>query len=76
MADEWKGWKGTKSWVSVENDFELKATNKGTNAVILAFCLKKNVEEDDDWEFKGNLKIDLGALDKIAKDIASLYQNP
>ncbi|WP_395689252.1 DUF6228 family protein [Caenimonas koreensis] len=26
IAAEWKGWKGVKSWSTLENEFELKAT--------------------------------------------------
>lgn len=76
MANEWKGWEGSKSWASIENDFELEATNNGTNSVDLFFSLRKNIGADDDWEFKGKIKVELGALDKVAEDIETLFQNP
>lgn len=76
IASEWQGWAGIKTWASIESDFELEATNNGTNSVDLVFNLRKNDGADDDWTFKGRIKIELGALDKIAEDVERLYQNP
>ena len=76
MANDWKGWQGSKSWASIESDFELEATNDGTSSVELSFSLRKNVGADDDWEFKGKIKLELGTLDNIANEVAKLYQKP
>ena len=74
MANEWKGWAGIKTWSSIEGDFELEATNNSINSIDLVFNLRKNVGDDDDCIFKGKIKIELSALDKIAEDIEKLYQ--
>ena len=66
----------TKTWASIESDFELEATNNGTNSVDLVFNLRKNLGADDDWALKGRTKIELDVLDKIAGEIERLYQNP
>ena len=76
MASDWKGWTGIKTWASIESDFELEATNNGTNSVDLVFNLRKNLGADDDWALKGRTKIELDVLDKIAGEIERLYQNP
>ena len=39
MANEWQGWKGEKSWGSLEGEFDLKATSDSTGHITLVASL-------------------------------------
>ena len=66
LADNWKGWTGTKQWESLESTLRFEATSDRTGHVML------NVQLDEgtpyDWRLKVNLIIESGQLDKISSD--------
>jgi len=69
IAANWKGWKGEKIWASIEDDFVVKATSDSTGHI----CLEITMKSDCNWRFQGEIWIDAGDTEDIAKKSTSFY---
>jgi len=61
MARDWKGWKGSKDWRSLEGEMELKASADGLGHVRLEVSLGPNADPDD-WRARAVIQLDAGSL--------------
>ena len=75
MADDWRGWKGPRSWGTLENEFELTATSDRLGHVRLEFVLRKP-HTGFQWELRGALELEAGQLDRIAQDVQLAWNAP
>lgn len=73
LSDHWKGWEGAKKWESVEKDFILSATHNRLGIVEVQVQLEKELNNNERWEFKGIVEIELGSLDDVVKKIETLF---
>ena len=68
MAKEWRGWKGEKFWSTTDSEVTLKFTHDRVSR------LRVDVEVKDsraaNWKVTGELALELGNLERIAKDVA------
>jgi hypothetical protein len=64
LAENWRGWKGTRSWHSLEGDLHLSATSDRLGHVALEVCLEKDAPFQ--WRVHGKMSLDAGQLDRIA----------
>jgi hypothetical protein len=75
IADDWKGWKGSKSWSTLESELELAATSDSLGHVRLEFVLRKP-HNGFQWELRGALELEAGQLDRIAQDVRLAWNAP
>jgi hypothetical protein len=64
LAENWRGWKGTRCWRSLEGDLELSATSDRLGHVALDVRLEEGAPFQ--WRVHGNISLDAGQLDRIA----------
>jgi hypothetical protein len=64
LAENWRGWKGPRSWHSLEGDLHLSATSDRLGHVALEVCLEKDAPFQ--WRVHGKMSLDAGQLDRIA----------
>ena len=64
LAENWRGWEGTRSWQSLEGDLELSATSYRLGHVALEVRLEEGAPFQ--WRVHGKLSLDAGQLDRIA----------
>ncbi|MCX6132041.1 MAG: DUF6228 family protein [Proteobacteria bacterium] len=69
MANNWKGWSGVKAWKSIEGDLKFDAAHDNLGHIKLKISLIRNQGEEDESKFVGNLKIELGSLERLAADV-------
>ncbi|MBD1538252.1 hypothetical protein HC749_08715 [Arthrobacter sp. S13_S34] len=71
LAENWRGWSGTKDYESLENDFLLDAVHTGSH-VELHFTLQ-DPEFHDAWTVGGKLTLDSGEeLTRVSEDLTEL----
>ncbi|NEQ48099.1 MAG: hypothetical protein F6K00_33025 [Leptolyngbya sp. SIOISBB] len=72
MAENWKGWEGTKIWDAIEGDFSLSCTSDKLGHVTLRVKL---VERDTPelWSAEFNVEVEAGQLEKISNDMRLLF---
>src|SRR6266576_1471473 len=68
MAKEWRGWKGEKVWYSTDKEVTLTFTHDRISRVRVEVELKDSPAAN--WNVKGEVDLELGNLDRIAKDIS------
>ena len=64
LAENWRGWEGTRSWQSLEGDLELSATSDRLGHVALEVRLEEGAPFP--WRVHGKLSLDAGQLHRIA----------
>ncbi len=64
LADDWRGWEGTRSWRSLEGDLELSATSDRLGHVALEVRLDEGAPYQ--WRMHGTIALEAGQLDSIA----------
>ncbi len=71
LAENWRGWSGTKAYESFEHDFLLSAVHTGSH-VELRFTLQ-DPEFHDAWTVGGKLTLDPGEeLTRVSEDLTEL----
>jgi hypothetical protein len=60
MANEWRGWKGSKVWESLEGELALAATHDGLGTIMLKVRLAHLGSDFSDWEARAALELDAG----------------
>ena len=73
MSDEWRGWSGSKSWVSLERDLRLTASHDSLGHVFLRVELSRDSGAPDPWKVDAGLTLEAGALERIAEDAEALF---
>ncbi|MGH9814311.1 MAG: DUF6228 family protein [Candidatus Acidiferrales bacterium] len=68
LAEEWRGWTGSKVWKSHEQDLELAATSDGKGHISLKVTLNRGSASASGWQAQTTLVIEAGQLDRIASD--------
>jgi len=69
MADEWQGWKGSKSWKDLEDRVSLSGTTDSTGHVSLTVDL---AGQDYETRLRVVLEYEAGQLDAMASSVAGL----
>ena len=64
LAENWRGWEGTRSWQSLEGDLELSATSDRLGHVALEVRLEEGAPFQ--WRVHGKISLDAGQLDRMA----------
>ena len=72
MSKEWRGWKGEKIWRTTDAAVTLAFTHDGVGHVRVNAVVKD--DQPSVWEVRGQLAIELGALDRIARDMAQYFR--
>jgi len=74
LADDWKGWHGTRAWHALEDEMIIEASHGG-RFVELQFTLRRENDESDDWELRLPILLAPGeSLTRAAADIKSLFR--
>ena len=68
MAQQWRGWKGEKVWFTTDHEVTLTFRHDRVSRVRVDVDVKDSPAAN--WEVKGELALELGALDRIANRIA------
>jgi Family of unknown function (DUF6228) len=61
IANEWRGWHGSKEWSSLEGELSLSATHDGVGTITLQVRLAHLGFDAWDWEARAALALDAGA---------------
>jgi len=64
LAENWRGWEGTRSWRSLEGDLELSATSDRLGHVALEVRLMEGAPFQ--WRVQGKISLEAGQLGRIA----------
>src|SRR5215208_2323956 len=64
LAENWRGWEGTRSWQSLEGDLELSATSDRVGHVTLEVRLDRGAPFQ--WRVYGIISLEAGLLDSFA----------
>jgi hypothetical protein len=67
LAADWRGWAGERTWGG--GDITLTATHDGLGHVTLIVELE---EKYDHWRARGELTLEAGRLDQVARDAMQL----
>jgi hypothetical protein len=71
LAENWRGWSGTRTYESLEHDFLLEAVHTGSH-VELSFTLQ-DPEFHGSWSVRGRLTLDAGEeLTRVSADLKEL----
>ncbi len=71
LADEWRGWLGTKVWESPENDLTINATSDAGRHARLRFVVRNGPLYD--WTASVDVEVDAGEeMAGIARDVELL----
>jgi hypothetical protein len=73
MADEWRGWTGTKEWASVEGEFSVagKCDHLGHVAVQLRL---RSVDGPEPWSLDTVIRLEVGQLDQLADSACCFFR--
>ena len=69
MADEWQGWKGSKSWKDLEDRVSFSGATDSTGHVSITVDL---VGQDYETRLRAVLEYEAGQLEEMASSVAKL----
>ena len=70
LERRWRGWRGTKTWISLEGDLAFTATHSGSH---VNFSMR--VESHSDWKLQVELSIGAGEdLSAARAEVARLFE--
>jgi hypothetical protein len=72
-AAEWRGWRGCKSWESLEGELRLELTTDRLGHVTLAVRIRSDPGGADPWQLDAELSLDSGQLERIAGEADRLW---
>lgn len=72
IASEWRGWKGERTWESIEHDLRLAVSCSSTGHVTILVFLRNYGE--DDWRLQVPIATDAGQLENIARQVAAFFR--
>ena len=70
LAENWRGWSGTKEWRGMEGGLRLSCTHDKVGHVTLGISLSSN--SGSGWETRVDVPVDPGQLDHIASEVRHL----
>jgi hypothetical protein len=74
LAASWKGWDGTKEYVSLEKDLSLSSRHDGYGHVRTEVTLNKQDGSSDEWSCTGWVTTEPGAqMDEAAATAGELF---
>lgn len=73
LAADWRGWRDTRSWSSLEGDVELSATHNGRGTISVRTYLRTEAAAHHRWNCCSELLLDAGALDRVAREARLLH---
>ena len=74
LAASWKGWDGTKRYVSLEKDLSLSSQRDGYGHVRTEVMLNKQDGSSDEWNCTGWVTTEPGAqMDEVAATAGELF---
>jgi len=73
LAMHWRGWKGTKTWSTLECELELTASSDSVGHVKLAFSINQGFSGGN-WRLQGELELEAGALESLAKEAQNVWR--
>lgn len=73
LERNWRGWRGTKTWKSIEGDLTLSAQHVSGRMQLRVTIERPRLDPGNDgWKAVGDMTIDLGEeLSQVARDIAA-----
>jgi hypothetical protein len=73
LAVEYRGWKGVKTWSSLESEITLEAVSDRTGHVFLTVALQRDAERT--WTAEALLVLEAGQLDSLARKARTFEQS-
>ncbi len=64
LAENWRGWEGTKDWSDFENTISIHAQHDGLGHVTLMFEMRQSLY--DGWKVVAPLPLEAGSLQRVA----------
>lgn len=73
LEAHWRGWRGSKTWQSMEGDLALDARHVDGHLKLHVIIRRERFDPaNDGWTVEGDLVIDLGEqLSQISRDVAA-----
>ncbi len=65
LAENWKGWTGSKDWSSLEGELSLACTSDRTGHVTIDVEFRHFVSPGP-WKVRGELEVDAGQLEAVS----------
>ena len=65
MAENWKGWKGDKTWISAEGNFQLVCSSDRLGHIAIEVELSQH-RSSEPWFSRFTLMTEAGQLEKLA----------
>lgn len=74
LASHWRGWKGEKSWASLEGQLSFRATCDSLGHIQLRVRLRDDFGRAE-WTVEGTLELEAGQLEALARDAQPLRRS-
>ncbi|WP_430387769.1 DUF6228 family protein [Dyella sp. 20L07] len=68
-------WKGTKSWVTIEGEFQISARCTAGGAVTFTAALSGLPGSDEQWSVSAGISSELGQLPALAQAARLFFEN-
>lgn len=72
MAREWRGWKGEKEWVDLDDNLRLTATTDLTGHTSL-HVIMRDYSCSTDWRLQATLILEAGQLAEMARAMKKIF---
>ena len=79
LADEWRGWPGSRRWRALEHQMSLAAAHDGRGHVSLEVTLRRQRRPyaEDAWSARSVVIVEAGEeMTALARDVKSLFAQP
>ncbi len=73
LALSWKGWTGTKVWVAMEGELELKANCDSVGHVIVTVSIPAYASARK-WSSQAYVPIEAGQLERVAREAKLFFE--
>jgi uncharacterized protein DUF6228 len=73
LADNWRGWKGTKEWATYEGGLRLSCTSDRLGHIAVSVDLHER-SGPDGWFVQGDVPLEAGQLEQLAADVARFIE--
>ena len=74
LASDWRGWRGERTYESLEHDLRLTATHDGHIRLVVQL---RETSVPDGWSATGAVQLDPGEqMTSAAQDVAALLASP
>ena len=73
IARDWQGWRGERTWASIEGEFSIAVSTTSRGTVTIAVELRHN-DGEDDWRLTIPVFTEAGQLESIARQVAAFFR--